>query len=45
MRTLLILATFIWAALAFGSYMGGKEATNVAIADQVNVAAKIAAAR
>lgn len=39
MRTLLILATFIWAALAIGTYMGGKETERQATATHAAIEA------
>lgn len=39
MRTILILATFIWAALAIGTYMGGKETERQAQATHAAVEA------
>lgn len=39
MRNLLILATFIWAALAIGTYLGGKETERQAVATHAAIVA------
>lgn len=44
MRTLIIIAAFIWAALAAGTYLGQQSKDAVAVADMTANGARIAAA-
>lgn len=44
MRTLIIIASIIWATLAAGSYLGERSKADVAVANQAGLGGRLVAA-